>query len=120
MRLDNPREIVNFLVPGSNATLDDLDSYERLRDLIIKHQPDQAEDIFNRFASSLTKQGLEVPKGLVVESIAKVERNRVLKEVREVSLNMVYESIVNQKNFEDFRSKCLKGLHSYVQTEHLP
>ena len=118
MILDNPQEIVNFLFPGSNATLEDLDSYERLRDLIIKHKPDQAEDIFNRFAASLTKQGLEVPTGLVVESIAKVERNRVLKEVREVSLNMVSESIVKQKNFEDFRARCLESLPSYVQADH--
>ena len=118
MILDNPQEIVNFLFPGSNAKLEDLDSYEKLRDLIIKYKPDQAEDIFNRFAASLTKQGLEVPKGLVVESIAKVERNRVLKEVRDISLNIVSESIVKQKNFEDFRAKCLESLPSYAQADH--
>ena len=48
--------------------------------------PEQSEDIFNRFANSLQKQGFDVPEGLVVETVAKVAAVKVLRETRMVSM----------------------------------
>ncbi len=118
MTLDGPQDIVNFIFPKANAKPSDLDSYEKLRDLIIKHKPDQSESIFNRFASSLQRQKLDVPSGLIIETIARVEAARVLREVREISLNIVTESIVKRGTFEDFRSCCKELLRNSKNLDH--
>lgn len=116
--LDSPDDIIDFIFPKANAKPSDLDSYEKLRDLIIKHMPEQSEDIFNRFANSLQKQGFDVPEGLVVETVAKVAAVKVLRETRMVSMEMVSESIVRRGKFDDFRSKCSQLLTDSQQMDH--
>lgn len=118
MTLTGPQDIVDFLFPNSGAKPTDLDSYEKLRDLIIKHKPDQSESIFNRFAGSLQKQKFEVPPGLIIETIMHLEVHKVLREVREISLNMVTESIVKRGTFEDFRVSCKELLRNSKQLDH--
>lgn len=118
LTLTSPQDIVDFIFPKANAKPSDLDSFEKLRDLVIQYKPEQSEDIFNRFASSLQKQGLEVPEGLVVETIATVSAANVLKEVRKISLNMVTESIAKRKRFEEFREACKCLLNDCKNEDH--
>lgn len=116
--LTSPKEIINFIFPGSSAKPEDIDSFEKLRDLVIKYKPEQAEDIFNRFITSLQKHGYEVPDGLVVESFSELSKSQILREVRELSLQMVAESIAKENNFEDFRSSCLSLLDALKEIDH--
>lgn len=116
--LDSPEDIVNFVFPGANAKPADLDSFEKLRDLVIKYKSEQSEEIFNRFARSIQNQKLPVPDGLIIETIAIVSAAKVLHETRSVSMAMVAESVVNRKNFEDFRSKCSQLLTDSRQVDH--
>ncbi len=116
--IDSPQDIVDFLFPGANAKPTDLDSYEKLRDLVIQHKPEQSEDIFNRFANSLQKQGFEVPEGLVVETVAMVAAAKVLRETRSVSMEIVSESVVKRGKFEDFRGKCNQLITDSMNMDH--
>lgn len=118
MTLNGPQDIVNFLFPNANVKIEDLDSFEKLRDLIIKYKPDESESIFNRFAGSLQRQGMEVPLGLIIETVAKLEAAKVLVEIREISLNKVMESIAKRGQFEDFRLRCKELIQGAKQLDH--
>ena len=110
MSLSRPRDMIEYLFPGANLTEDDLGSYETLRDLVIEHKPARAESIFNIFAQNMHRKGQEVPEGLIVENRKIAERSRVLKEVRQVSMNRIMESVAKRGKFEDFRKSCLEML----------
>lgn len=118
MTLSGPEDIIEFIFPGANLKSEDIDSFEELRDLIIIHKVDHAENIFNRFISMLESRGLDVPSGLVVESLAKIESVNVLQEVRKHSMNMVIESIVKPKTFEDFRKSCISLINNHKKEDH--
>lgn len=118
MTLDGPQDIVNFIFPGANAKIADLDSFEKLRDLVIKNKPDESESIFNRFASSLQRQGMEVPEGLIIETVAKLEAVKVLNEVRNISFSMVTESVVKRGKFEGFRNQCKELIAGSKNLDH--
>jgi hypothetical protein len=108
--ISSPREIVDFIFPGLNVKENDFDSYENVRDLVIEHKPDRAESIFNLFAQNMHRRGQEVPEGLIMETVTKAEKSRVLKEVRKISLNMVSESLVKRGRFNEFRRVCTESL----------
>ena len=118
MALDGPQDIVNFLFPGANAKPADLDSFEKLRDLVIKNKPADSEAIFNRFASSLQRQGMDVPEGLIVETVAKIEAAKVLNEVRNISFGVVMESVVKRGKFEGFRQQCKELISGAKKLDH--
>lgn len=116
--LEKPQEIIEFLFPKANLKANDLDSYEKVRDAIISYQTEQAENIFNRFSSNLQREGLDIPPGLIVENVTKLETVKVLKEARTASLELISESIVKRTNFEDFRVKCLGLLNELKCLDH--
>lgn len=118
MTLDGPQDIVNFIFPKGNAQPADLDSFEKLRDLVIKNYPNDAEAIFNRFASSLQHQGMDVPEGLIIETVATLEAAKILNEVRQISFGIVMESIVRRGKFEDFRQQCKELISSSKNLDH--
>jgi len=118
MALDGPQDIVNFIFPGANAKPADLDSFEKLRDLVITHKPAESESIFNRFASSLQRQGMDVPEGLIVETVAKIEAAKVLTEVRNISFSVVMESVVKRGKFEGFRQQCKDLISGSKNLDH--
>jgi len=115
---NKPQEIIEYLFPNSGLKTEDLDSYEKMRDAIIRYRTNEAENIFNRFSSNLHREGLEVPPGLVVESVVKLETAKVLRETRQASLDMVAESLVRKNNFEEFRGKCLGMLGELNAFDH--
>lgn len=115
---DKPQEIIEYLFPNSGLKTEDLDSYEKVRDAVIRYRTNEAENIFNRFSSNLQREGLQVPPGLVVESVVKLETAKVLKETRQASLDMVSESLVRKNNFEDFRKRCIEMLSELKAFDH--
>lgn len=125
IHLDDPQDIVDFLFPTANARAKDLDSYEKLKDLLIKYKPEIAEQVLKSFAQGIEKMGKEVPediRGLLdeenipapkaksnhFESVYKRAMQEVLIEVRNISLSMVTEAIAKPGRFEKFREKCME------------
>lgn len=118
MIIDSADDIVNYIFPKSDASTSDFDSYEMLRDAVIRYKPQRAESVFNLFSQGLNRRKMNVPEGLIVETIAKIEATRVLKEVRDISLEMVSESIARKGKFEDFRQKCSGIIPTLEQVDH--
>lgn len=118
MMLSRPQEMVEHMFPNTNVKAEDFGSYEALRDLVIEHKPDRAEGIFNLFAQGMHRKGQEVPTGLVVENRKMLGKATVLKEVREVSMNRVMESVARRGAFEDFRKSSLDVLSQSKQLDH--
>ena len=110
MMLSKPQEMIDYMFPKANLKVDNFESYESIRDLVIEHKPERAESIFNLFAQGMQRKGQPVPEGLIVEGRKIAEKAKVLREVREVSLNRVMESIAKRGKFEDFRKACREAL----------
>lgn len=106
MILDDPQSIVDFVFPGAGAKPSDFDSFEKLRDLVVQHKPENADEIFNRAIIAMQQQNLDIPENLVVECVERIEKQRVLTEVRKHSLSLIQEAVARPEKFEDFRSKC--------------
>ena len=110
MILNRPHDMIEYLFPGANLKEDDFGSYESIRDLVIEHKPERAESIFNIFAQNMHRKGQQVPEGLIVENRKMLEKSKVLKEVRQISMKRVMESVAKRGKFEDFRKSCLEML----------
>lgn len=118
MILSKPKDILNYIFPKASVTVEDIDSFEGLRDQIIKNLPDQAENIFNRLIANLQSRDMEIPPGLIVESVAKLEGSILLNEVRKYSLAMVTESVAKPGKFEEFRNKCIELINEHKKIDH--
>jgi len=118
LMLSKPREMMDYMFPNANTKIEEYDSFESIRDLVIEHKPENAESIFNLFVQGMHRKGQPVPQGLVVESRQMVEKSRVLTEVRNISMNRVMESVVKRGKFEDFRKSCLEMMVSNRQLDH--
>lgn len=112
MVIDTPESIVEFMFPGANLKPYDIDSYEKLKDAIIKYRPDVSDEVLKRFAHSMNKsKDYETPddiKGFLNENYLERSIKKVLLEVRKVSLSMIQESIAEVGKFHKFREKCMK------------
>jgi hypothetical protein len=118
MMVDKPQEMIEYLFPKANVKMESFESYETIRDLVIEHKPDRAESIFNLFVQGMQRKEQPVPEGLIVESRKKIEKSILLKEVRQVSMNRVMESIVRRGKFEDFRKTCRETLASSKKLDY--
>lgn len=118
MIINRPQEMIEYLFPKSKVKVEDVGSYEALRDLVIEHKPARAESIFNTFAQSMQRKGYEIPAGLIVENRRLLEKSKVLHEVRQVSMNRVMEAVASRGKFEDFRGSCLGSLPGLKQLDH--
>lgn len=118
MIINKPQEMIEYLFPKSKVKVENLDSYESLRDLVIEHKPERAEAIFNQFVQSMQRKGYSVPEGLIVENRQRILKSNLLTEVRQVSMNRVMESVARRGQFEDFRKKCLESLPTTKQLDH--
>lgn len=118
LMLTSPKDMMEHMFPKANTKIEEYDSFESIRDLVIEHKPDRAESIFNLFAQGMHRKGQTIPAGLVVESRQMAEKAKVLTEVRQVSMNRVMESVAKRGTFEDFRKSCLDTMTSSRQLDH--
>jgi len=118
LTLQGPQDILNFIFPNAKLKPSDIDSYEKLRNAVIKYKPNQANAIFDRFITNLERQKLEIPSGLVTETLLKLETYKLLNEVRQISLEIIKEAIAKPGKFEEFCKKTIEILKKIKKGDH--
>ena len=126
--IQDPRQILKLLFPKRTPKPHEVESYEQVKQAVEKNfEPAIATDILKKFARSMERMKMEVPKDLEYllvdhvdpipaikpnqfESFAEYARQWVLTETSKLSHEMLVESICRRSNFESWRSNCHKVL----------